>query len=439
MPGASWLPQQSIAGGATNGVKDGFNDPRSQRQISELPLTPVAIDERPQRTSGYGLAADFGNVSRGSDVPPPPLIGSTKTRGLTNLRSRRHFLTALRTASVPGLLSIVVLATAALPTETAHADDEPAKMAMHLRLENDVLSGSDRGYTNGIQVGFTSPTVESFGDAALPQRLRALNRGLAWLQPRGFPENNVTLSIAQGMFTPDDKELSTPDPLDRPYTGMLIGGIVYNGRDAYSMRSTRLDVGLVGPSSLAEQTQDLVHDALGVDEFQGWDHQLNDEPVFRIIHQRMRKWDLKAPRRVDAIVHYGGGIGNMATFANAGAELRFGRLLPDDFGTVPAPQGGELTAPARPIGGDRLPSAHGFIAFDARYVLQDITLDGNTWRDSASVEREPFVADVAVGFAAYWRLWKITVARYFRTREFETERSDTDFGSITFRRELPRH
>lgn len=94
-----------------------------------------------------------------------------------------------------------------------------------------------------LQLGFTSPTVESFSDATLPRRLRTLNRGLAWLQPRGFPENNVTLSIAQGMFTPDENELSTPDPLDRPYAGMLLAGIVFNGRDAYSMHSTRLTLG----------------------------------------------------------------------------------------------------------------------------------------------------------------------------------------------------
>ena len=107
------------------------------------------------------------------------------------------------------------------------------------------------------------------------------------------------------MFTPDDSELSTPDPLDRPYAGMLLFGIAYNGRDSYSMRSTQLDVGLVGPSSLAEQSQDLVHGWLGGDEFLGWDHQLRDEPVFRITHERMRKWNLqRAPGMVDAIVHY---------------------------------------------------------------------------------------------------------------------------------------
>ena len=341
------------------------------------------------------------------------------------------------TLPICALSSIVVAAIAAFATGTARADDERSRMAMHLRVDNDVFAGSDRGYTNGLQLGFTSQTVETFDSPVLPRRLRALNRGLKWLQPRGFPDNNVTLTIAQGMFTPDDSELSTPDPLDRPYAGLLLAGIAYNSRDSNSMRSTRFDVGLAGPSSLAEQSQDLVHGLLGGDEFRGWDHQLRDEPVFRITHERMRKWNLRsAPGMVDAIVHYGGGVGNATTFANAGAELRFGRLLPDDFGSAPAPYGGEPTAPSRSIGFYRRPSIHAYVGFDARYVLHDITLDGNTWRDSASVEREPLVADVAVGFAAYWRGWEFTVARYFRTKEFETERRDTAFGSITFRRDV---
>jgi hypothetical protein len=339
------------------------------------------------------------------------------------------------TSQARALFSIVVAAMAALPIGAARACDEGGRMAMHLRMENDVLSGSDRGYTNGIQLGFTSPTVKTFDDPLLP--LRRLNRGLTWLRPRGFPDNNVTLTIAQAMFTPDESELSIPDPLDRPYAGMILAGITYNSRDSYSMRSNRLDVGLVGPSSLAEQTQDLVHDWLGGDEFLGWGHQLQNEPVFRVVHQRLRKWNPQsAPRAVDAIVHYGGSIGNVTTFANAGVELRFGRALPDDFGTAPAPYGGESTAPSRSIGFYRRPSIHAYFALDARYVLHDITLDGNTWRDSASVDREPLVGDVAVGFATYWRGWEITVARYFRSKEFETERRDTDFGSIAFRRDV---
>jgi hypothetical protein len=337
------------------------------------------------------------------------------------------------TAAARPLVAASILAIAALAASPAGgAESEP--MTMHLRLDNDLFAGSDRGYTNGFQLGFTSPTVESFDDRALPRSVRAVNRPLRWLQPRGFAENNVTVTFSQGMFTPDESELNPPDPFDRPYAGMLIAGIQYNGRDATTMRSTRLDVGFVGPSALAEQTQDIVHAALGADEFQGWDYQLDHEPVVRVLHQRLRKLDLRrAPRTMDAIVHYGGSIGNLNSFGNIGVELRFGPVLPDDFGTAPAPQGG-ARAPSRSYGSARKPSVHGFVGLDARYVAHDITLDGNTWHQSASVEREPLVADLALGFATYWGAWQITVARYFRTKEFATEVEDTTFGSITIQR-----
>lgn len=231
--------------------------------------------------------------------------------------------------------------------EPARADDRN-RMAMYVRLDNDSFAGSDRGYTNGIRIGFTSPTVASFDDSRLPAPLRWLDRRLAWMQPRGFEDYNVTLAIGQGMFTPEDRRPRVPDPLDRPYAGVLVASVTYNGRDAHSMHSTTLELGLVGPSTLAEQTQDFVHDRLGSDEFRGWDHQLRDEPVARIIHQRLRKRVLaRGPGMADAIVHYGGSIGNLATFANAGVELRFGRTLPDNFGTAPSLPAVENTAPSR--------------------------------------------------------------------------------------------
>lgn len=177
--------------------------------------------------------------------------------------------------------------------EPARADDRN-RMAMYVRLDNDSFAGSDRGYTNGIRIGFTSPTVASFDDSRLPAPLRWLDRRLAWMQPRGFEDYNVTLAIGQGMFTPEDRRPRVPDPLDRPYAGVLVASVTYNGRDAHSMHSTTLELGLVGPSTLAEQTQDFVHDRLGSDEFRGWDHQLRDEPVARIIHQRLRKRVLAA-------------------------------------------------------------------------------------------------------------------------------------------------
>jgi lipid A 3-O-deacylase len=313
--------------------------------------------------------------------------------------------------------------------------EAPSRSAMYLRLDNDVFAGSDRGYTNGVEIGLTSPTVASFKDPQLSPLLLRLNRRLAWLQPRGFDENNVTLALGQGMFTPEDWRRSEPDPLDRPYAGVLAVGVTYNGRNDYSMRTTTLNVGVVGPSAGAEHTQDFVHGLFGDDEFRGWDHQLHDEPVFRVLHQRMRKWNvIAAAQTADVIVHYGGSVGNLTTFANAGVEFRFGRGLPDNFGTATALATGTNTAPSRmSFYTPQLP-IHGFVALDARYVVKDVTLDGNTWRNSASVERKDLVADIGIGLAMHWNGWEMTIARYFRTKEFASQAWDTEFGGIAIRR-----
>jgi hypothetical protein len=329
----------------------------------------------------------------------------------------------------------LLFAAALIAATGARADEDD----MFLRIDNDVFTGTDREYTNGVQVGSTSATVESIDDVAFGPSLRWANNKLRWLQPNGFEENNVTWTIGQRMFTPEDSGLEVPDPLDRPYAGLLFAGLTYNGRDARSLHSTSLDVGIVGPSALAEQTQDLVHKATGVDEFLGWDHQLNDEPVFRILHERFRRWDIKPWRKFgDFTAHYGGSIGNLSTFANAGAELRIGRSLPDNFGTATTLPYGHNTAPARWGGSPSRPSIHGYLAVDARAVLHDITLDGNTWRDSASVDKEPYVAEVELGVALYWRGWQAMLGATYRTREYETQTREASFGTLTFRRALTR-
>jgi lipid A 3-O-deacylase len=341
-----------------------------------------------------------------------------------------------RTAVFAIAIVVLGIGRAALSAELIRAD-EPNPFAMYLRVDNDAFAGTDHGYTNGIRVGFTSPSVPSFQDPQLPSLLGWLNRRLTWLQPRGFEEYNVSLSVGQAIFTPEDRQRVEPDPLDRPYAGVLAAEVTYNGRNADAMRATSLSVGVVGPLAGGEGLQDFVHTLADDNESRGWDHELRNEPVFRLLHQRLRKWNVTHVAGMsDAIVHFGGSVGNLETFANAGVELRFGRALPDNFGSAPTLPVGENSAPSRVPFYGRPSFIHGFLAIDARYMVHDITLDGNTWRDSPSVAREGFVADLGLGFAMYWQGWKITFARYFRTKEFESQHSDTQLGSITIRREL---
>src|SRR5690606_40105975 len=47
---------------------------------------------------------------------------------------------------------------------------------------------------------------------------------------------------------------------DRPYAGWLYMGFAYNARQEAKMDTVEIDIGMVGPASLAHQAQDFIHD-----------------------------------------------------------------------------------------------------------------------------------------------------------------------------------
>lgn len=239
------------------------------------------------------------------------------------------------------------------------------------------------------------------------------------------------------MFTPDDYSRSDLIEDDRPYTAALLANFGYNARHGDRLRTTQLALGLVGPWALGRQIQDGVHSLLGDKQFMGWDNQLRNEPVFRLLHERMRRWPSvnDAGWGWDAISHWGGAIGNLDTYANVGGEVRFGWKLPDDFGSSPTRPAGENTAPTR-SGRVQGWSSHLFLTLDARWVLRDITLDGNTFRHSHSVDKRPLVADIGYSVAVMRGGWKFALARYSRTREFEGQKELPMYGSFTISRTL---
>jgi lipid A 3-O-deacylase len=307
------------------------------------------------------------------------------------------------------------------------------------RFDNDIFFGSDEGYTNGAAFAAVSPTVAHFAEERLAALDRTLGRWLSRLQPAGYEYNNVVVSVSHQIFTPEEWERSDLIENDRPYAATLLFGVGYNARNADTMKTTLLQAGVVGPAAGGEEIQDFVHSIVGSEKFRGWDHQLHNEPVVRVMQQWYRRWSsshvLDAPVHGDVIVHGGGSLGNLATFANAGVEIRVGSLLPDNFGSAPILPVGETVAPVRRSDYTERLVAHLFVAVDVRYVVHDITLDGNTWRDSHRVERESTVADIGIGIAARWRGWRIALARYVRTREFAGQEERPEVGSITIRRE----
>jgi hypothetical protein len=336
---------------------------------------------------------------------------------------------------------ILIFVACYLPFKFVLAEEERYCNTLNLYLENDLFGETDLHYTNGIRVSCVSPDLNSYlDDERLPPWVREVNDKLRFfhgLKDDDHPDlqRNLVISMGQLMFTPSDKEAREVIQNDRPYAGFLYLGFGYHTRDDEQLDTIEVNVGMVGPASLAEESQDFIHKIRAIDKFNGWDNQLENELGLQFIYEHKHRFKLTSswPHQ-DFIAHSGVSLGNVATYLNVGGEYRIGWQLPEDFGTAAVRPGGDNSAPGdgdvRHCG-QWICGLHAFISVDSKVVARDIFLDGNTFEESHSVDRRSTVADAAIGFSFLVDGWKVSYAKVFRTREFEEQDKSHEYGSLS--------
>jgi hypothetical protein len=251
-------------------------------------------------------------------------------------------------------------------------------------------------------------------------------------------QKNLVYGIGQNIYTPDDTESVGLVGNDRPYAGWLYVGFGVVWKNERVRNSLVLDIGVVGSWSYAQEAQRRVHDLRGFGNPNGWDNQLHNELGVMLAYERTWRFP-KITRRSgfdwEFLPHVGGAAGNVKTYANAGAELRFGLNLPDDFGTgVIGPATTTSTPVDGSMGADRSWFPLGMYAFarmDGRAVGRNVFLDGNTFGSSHSVGHKLFVADLSLGFAFNYKNTKLAYAFVYRTKEFDSQIEPQVFGTVS--------
>lgn len=338
--------------------------------------------------------------------------------------------------SIKPLASCLLIAL--LPqTPASAAGKDNAGGTMGLYLENDLFTGTDRHYTSGLKISWSSPDLEKLSDTPYANPLLPVFDLLPYINETDY-QKNLVFPLGQNIYTPANTDARALQDDDRPYAGWLYLGVGVVWKNADVRNALVLDIGVVGPWSYAEETQRLVHDMRGFDSPQGWDNQLDNELAFTLAYERMWRWPKHARRSGfdwEVLPHAGAAIGTVRTFANIGSELRFGLNLPDDFGTASI---GPAAATSTPVDGmqaaDRSRFDVGLYFFaraEGRAVGRNIFLDGNTFSESHSVGHKVFVADLSAGAAVNYKNTKLSYALVYRTKEFDEQEEEQIFGTVS--------
>ena len=300
-----------------------------------------------------------------------------------------------------------------------------------IQWENDRIANTDRHYTNGFRLSWVSEAKDDD-----PQWAKDL---LETIYPfADLRKGRVGGAFGQSIFTPEDTSSSDLVRNDRPYAGWVYGGISVHAETRRTgsnpspdtLDTVELDIGIVGPYALGRQVQNGVHELISVAASNGWGHQLDNEPGVMLIGER--RWRPSPWRalglELDMIPHIGGSLGNVMSFASAGAMFRVGQDLNIDYGPpLIRPSLSSLASVERTADF----AWYVFAGAQARGVAHDIFLDGNTFSSSHSVDKKRLVGDFQLGAAIIYHGARLAITQVFRTREFEGQRQADRFGSVS--------
>mgnify|MGYP002266673314 CR=1 FL=1 len=291
-------------------------------------------------------------------------------------------------------------------------------------FENDLFSNSDNEYTDGSRL------------SVLMYRPDAQNEWLNIPFTDSFERARfISFSLTQQIFTPDDLTRSDLILDDRPYAGWLYFETGLHQSSETNLDSLAVQIGIVGPASGMEELQKYMHDILGSGPPQGWDNQLNNEVGVQLNYQHKWRYVPQPLLGMESSVvpFVGGELGNIAVKANAGVLLRMGWNVPEDFGSSSIDEGGENGIPVRRkclYMVSKPWSFNFYLSGGGTFVARDIFLDGNTFSESHSVDKNYLKGYGSFGFSGRYKNFNLDYIQTYHSRQFKNKKDVHSIGSV---------
>ncbi|HYH15970.1 MAG TPA: lipid A deacylase LpxR family protein [Flavisolibacter sp.] len=197
------------------------------------------------------------------------------------------------------------------------------KRLVRIYEDNDLINiygkVTDKAYSNGTRADF------------FYQPNKELKFFIYRLFPKAGVNSNTTLgwSIMQVMITPDQIARTEPDPNDFRYAGsLLLTHTLHSANDKQRLNiQSQWVVGVMGPPSMAKETQIWIHKVTGNLPPRGWNHQLPTDLLLNY-NLTVEKGLFNYLNAIEFVLAGQALAGSMLQGAALSGTLRIGKLPP---------------------------------------------------------------------------------------------------------------
>ena len=212
--------------------------------------------------------------------------------------------------------TIIILLFLHLGTVLSQALEETPHIS--LTTENDLYSlptgTTDRYYTNGLRIDYFFEKESRRFPSSLLLKISDDKNVYGW-------------GLAQNMFTPSQIDIEAVQYEDRPYAGALFAIHTLNSYDYTKKIKLTSDfyIGVIGPLSLAEETQIAVHGFFNYTKPEGWKNQVPNDIILNY-NIRLEKEIVYVPEKLFVTGAIETFTGTLYNAMGAGFSLRVGRV-----------------------------------------------------------------------------------------------------------------
>ena len=325
---------------------------------------------------------------------------------------------------------VLVLMAACLAGFATHS--AAAEEAFTLTIENDIFTGSDNNYTSGTGLTWVSRDLKTYDEEDFSRKWGSFWSFLPFVSDEGAT-TYASWSVVQEMHTPDDIRNPNPPADDQPYAGILyVDSLLYARKERWA-HAWQLKLGVVGPSSHADDVQKTTHKAIGSDEPKGWHTQFRDEPVINVGYTAAHllaqgNAGTSASWRIIPVTTVG--LGNYFTGVGVGLYGEVGWNLVEALGGTALRSGfnAASTVGAGPVAGWSVSFSGGLAGYGVAHYLP---LDGTVFRNSQSVDSKPFVGMATLGMSVRHHTFVFSLAATYFSDTFKTQRKSAEFGTMS--------